>query len=152
MNIFATTNDPYKAAEYLDNKRVVKMVLETCQLLCTAINVYGGVSPYKTTHKNHPCAIWVRTTRGNYEWTLKHFEGLLMEYTRRYNKVHKCESYFLHLVLEADLIPPGPFQDPPNCTTFKEVKNVYLAYNMYLHEKWQNDKVKPKWEVKNSSV
>ena len=66
MNIFATNSDPALAAKFLDDKRVVKMCLESAQLLCTAVIECGGEAPYKSIHKNHPCSIWVRKSRSNY--------------------------------------------------------------------------------------
>lgn len=145
MNIFASSPDPRVSAMVLDDKRVVKMVLETCQLLCTAINENGGVSPYKSTHKNHPCAVWARASKANYEWLLNHFDCLFLEYTRRYHKIHKCEQYYNELVSGIAYIPDGPFTNPPNCTIFKDISNVYEAYEKYLEHKWANDKRTPTW-------
>lgn len=53
MNIFYLSNDPNKAATYMYNKHVVKMILETAQLLCTAHHELGSniEIPYKPTHK-----------------------------------------------------------------------------------------------------
>ena len=75
MNIFYLSNDPEKAAKMMYNKHVVKMILETAQLLCTAHIVHEGNNanvPYKATHKNHPSAIWARQSADNYEWLYFH--------------------------------------------------------------------------------
>ena len=70
MNIFAIEGNPktneidwVKSAKSLDNYRVVKMILESCQMLCTTLNeLYGEqVAPYRSTHKNHPSTKWVLT-------------------------------------------------------------------------------------------
>lgn len=145
MNIFATSNDPEYCAKYLDNKRVVKMVLETCQLLSTAMNICGGIGPYKTTHINHPCSIWVRKSKGNYRWTLEHFEALLKEYTARYGKIHKCTQYIKQFTEGINLIPDGEFTEHTNCTNFKDISDVHLAYQECLKYKWANDIRKPEW-------
>lgn len=145
MNIFAVSPDPVECAKALDNKRLVKMVLETCQLLSTAMNVTGGSGPYKTTHVNHPCSVWVRESSGNYNWTYQHFDALLTEYTRRYGRVHKCEQYTIQLINGLCQIPVGPLTTHPNCTTFKHVEDVHEAYRLYMDEKWKNDKREPKW-------
>ena len=61
MNIFVTSNCPKLSAQALDNKRVVKMVLETAQLLSTAIFINSTITYdnlYKPTHVKHPCTIW----------------------------------------------------------------------------------------------
>ena len=71
MNIFYLDSNPRLAAEYQCNKHVVKMILETAQLLSTAHRVLDegcNISPllYKATHKNHPSAIWVRSGADQY--------------------------------------------------------------------------------------
>ena len=42
MNIFYLDKDPKKAAEYSCDKHVVKMILESAQMLCTAHRVQDG--------------------------------------------------------------------------------------------------------------
>jgi hypothetical protein len=42
MNIFYLDKDPIKAAEYSCDKHVVKMILESAQMLCTAHRVLDG--------------------------------------------------------------------------------------------------------------
>jgi hypothetical protein len=99
MNIFYLDKDPDKAATMMYNKHVVKMILESAQLLCTAHHVLDGDDadvPYKPTHKNHPSAIWVRESADNYAWLYFHMLALGEEYTKRYGKKHltitKCED------------------------------------------------------------
>ena len=74
-------------------QHVVKMPLETAQLLCTAHHVLDGddapAGLYKSTHVNHPCARWVRQARGNYLWTYRLFGFLAEEYAHRFGRIHK---------------------------------------------------------------
>jgi hypothetical protein len=84
MNIFILDIDPVKAAQYLCDKHIVKMCLETAQILST---ISGG--PYKPTHANHPCTLWAKETLGNYRWLVVHGLAIGDEYTHRYGKVHK---------------------------------------------------------------
>ena len=42
MNIFAVSNDPKQSAEWMVDKHVVKMILETAQLLSTAHRILDG--------------------------------------------------------------------------------------------------------------
>ena len=67
MNIFVISQNPDECAQALDDLRLNKMILETAQLLSTAIRFHGytGNLAYKATHINHPCSIWARTSRGN---------------------------------------------------------------------------------------
>ena len=150
MNIFVVSPEPWKCANYLDDKRVIKMVLETAQLLATAVNVSGGKATYKTTHLNHPCSIWVRSSRANYKWTLALFQELLREYENRYGKIHKCRDYLLEFHEGQFLISEGELTPFVNCTPFKDEPNVFVAYKMCLDDKWKNDKRKPTWHKREA--
>lgn len=154
MNIFYTSSCPKKCAQYLDDKRVIKMVLETAQILSIALRTsgYKGSQAYKVTHKNHPSCIWTRSSRENYKWLLDHFKALSSEFVRRRGKTHK--SMELTEIFEQNLnyIIPGSFTVPPNCAgndklgiSFKSIKNTTLAYKLYLDKRWENDKLRPKW-------
>lgn len=152
MNIFVTTDCPVLAAKYLDDKRVVKMVLESAQMLCTAITEHGGDAPYKPTHKNHPCNVWARKTRANYNWLLEHFIALSDEYTNRYNKVHKSFNLLPQLKSGALVIPEGDLTPFANCAahadlgiSYKHVKDTHTAYQLYLNDRWDTDKRTPTW-------
>lgn len=68
MNIFVLDDDIEKCAEYHTDKHVVKMILESAQMLCTAVWSMGVEAPYKDTHKNHGCNVWVRKSLSNWLW------------------------------------------------------------------------------------
>jgi hypothetical protein len=114
MNIFALDNSPYKAAEYMHDVHVSKMLLETAQLLSTAHRVLDGELwydkskngrkikrwrltgskeefLYKATHVNHPSNIWVRENKANYYWTVQHFLALCTEFKYRFGKRHETD-------------------------------------------------------------
>lgn len=146
MNIFAVSSSPSECAKYLDNKRVNKMILETAQMLCTNLNMLGITTPYKSTHINHPCTVWVRSTSSNYYWTTIYFFQLLLEYRNRTNKVHAC-SALINIVAEKEhLFPLGPRTPFVNCTPYPSTE-VHLAYKMLLSDKWSTDKRTPIWTV-----
>ena len=98
MNLFATNFCPTSSAADMPDKLCVKMILETAQLLSTAHYEIDGATEvegtplYKPTHRNHPCAVWVRATADNYMWAFDHFVALCQEYTRRYGKRHATET------------------------------------------------------------
>ena len=87
MNIFAVDADPKIAAQQLCDKHVVKMILESAQMLCAVFP--NGDAPYRRAFYNHPCTKWARESAENYEWLLDHAYAMCQEYTRRYGKVHK---------------------------------------------------------------
>ena len=104
MNIFFVDADPVLAAQALCDKHVVKMTLESAQLLSTAQHILANDEReipngiYKPTHKNHPCAIWVRENSANYGWLLEHAEELAREHFRRYKRQH-ASSFIIRSAL-----------------------------------------------------
>jgi hypothetical protein len=91
MNIFAVDRDPGVAARALCDRHVVKMTLETAQILCTVVHGLGGRAPYKPTHARHPCVMWAGARRANYDWLVEHGLALAAEFRRRFGGVHKSE-------------------------------------------------------------
>ena len=97
MNIFILDYDLEKSAKYHCDKHVVKMILESVQLLCTSLHeskeIYNIIKPveipYKSTHKNHPCAIWARESITNYNLLALITFHLAQEFKFRFNKDHK---------------------------------------------------------------
>jgi len=92
MNIFVLDKIPGIAARMQCDRHVVKMTLESAQMLSTAVNELGGQATYKSAHVNHPCSVWVRESMGNFLWLYDHGMALAAEYTRRYGKVHKSQA------------------------------------------------------------
>jgi len=91
MNIFVLDQDHTKNAQYHVDKHVVKMLVEQTQLLCSTYFFTGQEesSPYRLTHKNHPCSVWVRESLSNWLWLRDFTLALAQEYTHRYGKLHK---------------------------------------------------------------
>lgn len=118
MNIFFLAVDPTKAAQAHCDRHVVKMILESTQLLWTAQHLLGAVpndAPltvssgqrgYRPTHSKHPCAIWTRATLGNYRWLCALAAALIEEYHYRYphGRAHACEPHVAWLTAN----PPAP--------------------------------------------
>ena len=146
MNIFYLDRDPVKAAQVQYNKHVVKMILESAQMLCTAHHHYtellaqdNSYIPYKKAHYNHPSTIWCRQNASQYKWLYDHMIALGNEYTKRYNKTHltitKCADALKRL---PPTIPESTFTEPPQCMPehYKVVGCSITAYwNYYEQEK-----------------
>lgn len=103
MNIFVLDEDPVLSAQAQCDKHIVKMPLETAQMLCSHFE--PGEAPYKRAHYNHPCTRWARESADNYIWLVEHGIALCKEYTYRYNKRHKSQDVIdwcsKHVVLES---------------------------------------------------
>lgn len=146
MNIFILDRDAATAARMMCDKHVIKMILESCQLLSTAHHVLDGEELYVNTGKrkyktyictkknickatmvNHPCTIWARETRANYIWLWRHAYALCKEYTRRYNKIHAME----HMLMNELHDPPENIQKN-GLTPFAQAMQKHIKTTMQL--------------------
>ena len=88
MNIFILDKNPLRAARYHCDKHVSKMILESAQMLSTVLD-----GPYKPTHKNHPCTLWVAESRANAQWLTTLAWHLNNEWRYRYDHAHDHKSW-----------------------------------------------------------
>jgi hypothetical protein len=86
MNIFVLDENIEKCARYHCDQHVVKMILESVQMLCTALNKKGVTTPYRSTHLNHPCVLWVERSFDNFCWLGNLAFSLNDEYRYRFEK------------------------------------------------------------------
>ena len=112
MNIFYLSTNTDECARYHCDKHVVKMILETAQMLSTAHRILDGdeladeKKLYKKVHVNHPSTKWVRESYANYLWAYDLLYSLCKEYTFRYNKYHKVQRSGLLTML---MVAPDAF-------------------------------------------
>ena len=172
MNIFYLDDDTQKCAEYHVDKHVVKMILEYCQLLSTAHRITDGLEEpglsktgrnvkrwrlpedidnrvYQATHVNHPSAVWARSSKQNYLWLADLLNKLTKEYTRRYGKIHKCESDGLVELLQQPpvSISDGVFTQPTPAMPDEHItKDSIMSYRTY----YVKDKYRmASWKTRN---
>ena len=148
MNIFILDTDVKKCAIYHNDKHVVKMILETAQLLCGVHHMTKNNPqdiPYKLSHKNHPCSIWARQNLSNYFWLCELGLELCNEYTFRYGKRHKSQDVIEWCITNHPSIPDGNFTDPPkampdqykNGTVVESYRQYYIGEKKGF-SKWKN--------------
>ena len=140
MNIFYLDEDPEVAAIVQYNKHVVKMILESAQMLCTAHHELLDEPdvPYKPAHVNHPSTIWCRQNTRHYFWLYEHMLALGHEYTHRYGKVHKsitkCKDFLAtpprHMQGDEFVQPPQAMPDE-----YKAECSIEAYWNYYIGEK-----------------
>jgi hypothetical protein len=107
VNIFVLNQDPIIAAQDQCDKHVVKMPLESAQMLCTVAIINGLTAPYRMTHKNHPCTIWAGSTKRAFEWLVVHGLALCEEYHVRYGKEHKSKDVIEQIASLPLQLPSG---------------------------------------------
>lgn len=102
MNIFVTDFCPVLSAVALPDKHIVKMPLETCQMVSIIFSKWylnwGTIpkkdgTPYSTekgAFRNHPCTQWAAESYENLAWLIRHGYALCNEYRHRYGKQHAC--------------------------------------------------------------
>jgi hypothetical protein len=154
MNIFFLDENPTLSAKYHVDKHVVKMILETAQLLCGVHHTTDQVTdqvPYKLSHKNHPCAVWARESLSNYLYLCELGLELGKEYTYRYGKKHKSIEVIEWCIVNKPNIPDIGFTTPAMAMPDEfKVDSVVESYrNYYMGAKsdlasWKN-REKPFW-------
>ena len=183
MNIFYLDKQPHISAIYHCDQHVVKMILEYAQLLSTTWRWFAEHQPvcpygtekelkwtlrpdckkilelcYKSTHVDHPSAVWVRQSRYHYQYLVRLYDALCLEYRNRYDKVHETEGrfdspfdvefkwgYFSNSIWNVSPPPPihrysghkGKFEEPPQCMPdeYKHEDTVTAYRNFYKYDK-----------------
>lgn len=130
MNIFILDTDLIMNAKYHVDKHVTKMLVEYTQLLSSAYYFTNeeGKAPYKKTHVNHPCAVWVRQSLDNWLWLRDLAVELYVEYQYRYNgKEHKSGE----VVLDMDVPDlPSKGRSAFAITTFKDGRHKDYCFKV----------------------
>jgi hypothetical protein len=156
MNIFMLHTNPRLAAQAHIDRHVIKMILETAQILSTVHHIWDApnISPsiYKPTHRNHPSVKWAAQSRAEYLWLRSLWEELHIEYQHRYGEHKKHASFvktFDHLFYPPQKMPIPLKPGWNNCAPYmaKEFQavgdfkqlNPVEAYREYYRKTKQTD-------------
>lgn len=161
MNIFILDYDPCLAARYHMDVHVIKMTIESLQMLsCCAVyyDVPSSHSLYEPTRSNHPCNIWLRESFDNVLWLRDLFLALCREYTYRYRKVIKCEEKLGYLeecisqlqnVMPKLGLTPFALAMPEECKvgdTVESYRCYYLKFKKQMPRSgWRRRRPAPRW-------
>ena len=172
MNIFVLSPSAYFSAYALCDKHVPKMLLESIQMLVSALRSRGITSdtlieygvltkagnPIKGGYKHHPCTIWTGRRRDNFIWLLNHAQALSDEYARRFGKKHALTEPLkgintIFYTYQIELWKPHEHEGTPFAQAMPEeyqCNNAVVAYrNYYLAEKhfakWEKGRPAPSW-------
>jgi hypothetical protein len=173
MNIFVLDNNPRVAAQMMCDKHVVKMIVESCQLMSTAHHVLDGQHITRTakngrkfgtyehdrpgfrflrcTMINHPCTVWTRSSKQAYYWLWEHTHELLKVYQSRYNKIHTYNDMVQYSLVHtptkiSDCSMPAFAQAMPDQYKNADAVQAYRQY--YIHEKSRF----AKWKMDNAPI
>lgn len=137
MNIFALDPCPIHSAILIPfPKPGVALIKESCQMLATNVSLLGGPTYLDWAHVNHPCTKWVRETRANYSWLLKHVDYLQLCYEERYKRTHAYAPLIFALRTHVNLFPDGPLT--PHVLAMPPMYRqhcIYESYKNYLSSK-----------------
>ncbi len=137
MNVFYINNDPVLAAQELCDQHVLKMQIESAQMLATAHWETGGSAPYKRAHVNHPSTKWTRQSVQHYRWLVKHGLAICEEFTKRYGNDHKTRQILEWLRDNEPNLPDNGFAPPPQCMPeeYKNTDTVAAYKTFYIKDK-----------------
>lgn len=163
MNIFATDKCPIKSARYLDDRRVNKMIIESCQMLSTFVRIRKHkLTPeqdaklYKKCFVNHPCNVWLRESNDNVAWLFKHTNELIKIWRTISDNRHGSWDCFEELTkIMLPFMSTNLSKSPQsfcNCSEYQhiDVGGVHIAYQQTMLIKWyMRDKAEPKWTFRD---
>lgn len=140
MNIFLPyENDIIKSVQSLNDKRLIKQILECKQ-------IYMAASGESQGYKNHPIVVHYK----HYiQIVLIYGSKCCIEYFLRFRKHHKYWDWFnmcgSHTDLIINYIPFYAEYPKTDKRCIRTTENVSELYQKKLIDKWQNDKIEPKW-------
>lgn len=164
MNYPVPMSTPRENAKFLDNVRLNKFITEYQQMINVAMAYHGATEdqllvringqPFGTkSHIHHPCSVWVRTNRSNFCHAVRSLLEFYNEHIARGGKGHiNVKNNAKKAIDFAVNIPRGRLTPFVNAAansdlgvSFKHIKDVHLAYQLYMNERWDMDKKEPKW-------
>jgi len=171
MNIFHLDSSAITSARMLCDKHVPKMLLETCQMLSTAVRnqmpqVAEVDSVYKSAYPRHPMTIWVGNSYRNFVWTYEHGVEINKQYQYRFGKIHKserildvvkfmlndiCESFDKENKIGGTPVPLCMPDQYKWCDNHIDSYREYYYHDKHYFAKWEKGMRKPQW-FKNMEV
>jgi len=153
MNLYITSKCPIESAKNLDDKSVLKMLLDSSQIMSTVImknskeefNLvnYTNIKDKKLkvkyyfhtlnipspSRKDHPCVKWSENTHSNYGWVCRYFYKLCDEYRTRYGINHELFNLRKYFLSGSNIIKAGPLTHFVNCAGNSDLNIDYRDLN-----------------------
>ncbi len=152
MNIFFLDKDIQRCARYHCDQHVIKMILESTQILSTVLHLNKIKAPYKPSHEKHPCVLWAAKSLQNWIWLRELVFALNDEYKYRYDSLTNHKSFEVAKKLKFPPLPSLGLLEHPQVMPeeYRIPKNPIKAYrNFYILSKskfatWRKRKI-PNW-------
>jgi len=157
VNIFFLDQKLVTCCRYHCDKHVVKMIVESAQILCTVNQQLGHTfeqAPYKMSHAKHPCVLWCLGSLSNWKWLQEFTLSLNDEYKHRYSKDVDHKSAIVARNLIDPLLLDFGLTERPQCMPEKyrvpgdavvAYRNYYIGEKQYF-AKWTKRKP-PAWYI-----
>lgn len=131
MNIFILDTNPHLAAEAICDQHLNKMILESTQMICTALHTLRpglwNSSLYKPVQPKHPCNKWLIQAKGNMDWLYSH--AMSMEIERHIRWRNKERHSSIDVLDAAMTILDGEYNLEQKQTPFVYVGNQVIFSN-----------------------
>ena len=160
MNVFACDADPRMAAIALADRHVIKMTLETAQILSTTGILLGKPVPggYRATHRHHPVTVGCVECPDYRAWVWEHGLALASEYTFRFGREHKSQIVIENAEFLTDEAPPSPHlwalaRFPLAMDDEHKQDDPFDSYREYLRVKyagWASKGRPPRWTKRSA--
>lgn len=147
MNVFLPYESFKKCAQVLDDRRLIKQILECKQIIAMNERKKEDDS-YSSPYLNHPV---VKHYANQEHHIVEYALEMCREYEFRFNRFHTYHYYFIHKMrpFENEFSPiyaEGSKNSPLSIRRYDEL--VYSLFRMKLTKKWNEDVRKnrcPKW-------
>lgn len=173
MNIFVLDECPITAARMMCDKHIPKMVVETAQMMASALRRHDAPdevmpltqrgTPYKGGYHHHPCTKWAGDTQLNFLWLMHHGFALCQEYVNRFHRYHACQMPIYEMGELYNIVPAGtltPFARAFNAEKYpflydEEQYTAVEAYRTYYQldkarfAEWRKGTPAPSWWANN---
>lgn len=111
-----------------------KIWIENYPLILDEERESGLTTTMLASHKNHPCNLWVRESKQNYEYIFNLYKILRDEYEHRFGKTHAAWSKYYKRLSKMPDLPDSGLTKFPNCVhdDFKNIPNHLTAYRKFI--------------------
>ena len=151
MNVFMPCKSIEESVRALDDKRLIKQILECMQIIEANTRVLDGEQ--NVGYANHPVVSHYRYQFYGELFIGQYANACCFEYLYRFNKEHIYWDFFIpygNIGAEVDFIYAEGSKNSPDCIRETDNEKVHELFKQKLIKKWNSDKYPPKWTNRES--